>query len=259
MRDTFRHLSDEELLCYADGESPSGQTSVVRSHLASCWECRARLRQTEQSITDFVQVHHDTLDPQLPPAAGPRALLRARLAEQANAAPPSRLLLWPRAKKIAYVAAVLLATASAALFVYRTVEPPVASARAVPDPRLTPGAARLVSSSEVCKVSVSDDTQLLPVSLQQQVLQEYGLSKSKARGYELDYLISPQLGGTDDLRNLWPEPASSTWNIQAKDALEDRLHQLVCEGKINLATAQRDLSTDWISAYKKYFHTDRPL
>jgi hypothetical protein len=92
------------------------------------------------------------------------------------------------------------------------------------------------------------------------VLQEYGVAGAQTQGYELDYLISPQLGGTDDIRNLWPEPELSTaWNADAKDALEGRLHQLVCQGKINLATAQRDLATDWISAYKQYFHTDRPI
>jgi hypothetical protein len=40
--------------------------------------------------------------------------------------------------------------------------------------------------------------------------------------------------------------------------LEDRLHQLVCDGSLDLATAQRDIETDWIAAYKKYFHTDKP-
>jgi len=76
------------------------------------------------------------------------------------------------------------------------------------------------------------------------VLQEYGVAGAQTQGYELDYLISPQLGGTDDISNLWPEPDSATgWNADAKDALEGRLHQLVCQGKINLATAQRDLAT----------------
>jgi len=26
-----------------------------------------------------------------------------------------------------------------------------------------------------------------------------------------------------------------------------------------LSTAKRDIATDWIAAYKKYFHSDRPL
>ena len=41
--------------------------------------------------------------------------------------------------------------------------------------------------------------------------------------------------------------------------LEERLHTLVCSGQVDLATAQRELATDWIGAYKKYFHTARPL
>ena len=73
------------------------------------------------------------------------------------------------------------------------------------------------------------------------------------------YLIDPDLGGSDDVRNLWPEPYSSTWNAHVKDALEDHLRELVCAEKISLAQAQHDISVDWISAYKKYFHTGTPL
>jgi hypothetical protein len=32
---------------------------------------------------------------------------------------------------------------------------------------------------------------------------------------------------------------------------------MVCGGELKLSTAQRDIVTDWIAAYKK-FHTDRP-
>jgi hypothetical protein len=68
------------------------------------------------------------------------------------------------------------------------------------------------------------------------------------------------LGGVEEIHNLWPEPYTSPgWNAHMKDALEEHLHQLVCAGKLDLSTAQRDIATDWISAYKKYFHTDKPL
>jgi hypothetical protein len=43
-----------------------------------------------------------------------------------------------------------------------------------------------------------------------------------------------------------------------KDELEDRLRELVCGGRLDLAEAQRDISTDWIAAYKKYFRTGQP-
>jgi hypothetical protein len=73
-------------------------------------------------------------------------------------------------------------------------------------------------------------------------------------------MITPALGGADDLRNLWPQSYSSAvWNARIKDALEDRLRDLACHGDLDLAVAQREIASDWIAAYKKYFHTDRPL
>ena len=74
----------------------------------------------------------------------------------------------------------------------------------------------------------------------------------------MDYLITPALGGADDIRNLWPQAYSTAWNAYVKDALEDRLRELVCTGQLDLPTAQHDISTDWIAAYRKYFHTDKP-
>jgi len=68
------------------------------------------------------------------------------------------------------------------------------------------------------------------------------------------------LGGADDIRNLWPQSYSATaWNAQVKDALEDRLREMVCDGSLNLTQAQREIAGNWIAAYKKYFHTDKPL
>ena len=70
----------------------------------------------------------------------------------------------------------------------------------------------------------------------------------------------PALGGGDNIRNFWPQPyGAPVWNAHVKDALEDRLHDLVCSGELDLATAQRDIARDWTAAYKKYFMTDSPL
>jgi hypothetical protein len=44
-----------------------------------------------------------------------------------------------------------------------------------------------------------------------------------------------------------------------KDALENRLREMVCDGSLDLAEAQREIAGNWIAAYKKYFQTDRPL
>jgi anti-sigma factor RsiW len=37
------HLTDKQLLFYADGELASGESARVRKHLEACWTCRAKL------------------------------------------------------------------------------------------------------------------------------------------------------------------------------------------------------------------------
>jgi hypothetical protein len=129
----------------------------------------------------------------------------------------------------------------------------------VPSRRLTPGAARTVDREALCN-STLPKNQMVPADLRERVFQAYGIAHPDPGKYEVDYLITPALGGADDIRNLWPQPYLSTvWNARVKDELEDRLRDLVCGGRLDLAEAQRDISTDWIAAYKKYFQTDRPV
>ncbi len=270
MLDQDNHLSDQELLLAADGELPQRSASEARAHLASCWSCRTRMGELEGTIADFVRAHHHSLDPQLPLAAGPRALLKARLAQVSA---ESRSSFWQRLPRfavsgpaLAYVCAIL-ALAAAGTWTYDQYLAPdsaTAVARvepdAIPKPQLTPGAIRLVSTNEVCKAQSDDDDGAIPVPVQQKVFQEYGIPNARPADYEVDYLITPELGGATDIRNLWPEPHSATtWNSYVKDDLENRLHQLVCDGQVTLPVAQHDIATNWISAYKKYFHTDRPV
>jgi hypothetical protein len=96
--------------------------------------------------------------------------------------------------------------------------------------------------------------------LREQVFREYGIVNPRPEDYEIDYLIAPGLGGAEDIHNLWPEPTSSAaWNAHVKDALEERLHQLVCDGELDLPTAQQAIATDWITAYKKYLGAERNI
>ena len=130
----------------------------------------------------------------------------------------------------------------------------------LPNPHLTPGATTAAAISDMCSMNHDDVVRPVPSVLQQTVFQEYGMKTTSAVNYEIDFLVSPGLGGAEDLRNLWPEPRYNTeWNSFVKDQLEDYLHQSVCGGRISLVTAQQDIAGNWISAYKKYFHTERPL
>jgi hypothetical protein len=133
-------------------------------------------------------------------------------------------------------------------------------ARLRPDPAFTPGLTRSVSLTDLCATDHDEVVRAVPAALQQRVLGEYGIKEMPSDEYEVDYLITPGLGGADDVRNLWPQPHGNTrWNSYVKDQLEDHLHGMVCDGRLTLEVAQRDIATDWIAAYKKYFHTDEPM
>ena len=242
------HLSDEELLLLADGEEAGRKEAKARRHLAACGPCRVRQRQLEDAIADFSRLHHGDQDGPLPEADGPRALLKARLA--AAQAPASR---WSwRAPAFASAAAVLLA----AVLLTR---PPSAESASIPRADLTPGAVRTIAAADVCAARLENNAEVVP-ALQRQVFADYGMPDAQVAGYEVDYLITPALGGSDDIRNLWPQPYSgSEWNAYVKDALEDRLRGMVCAGQLDLATAQQEIAGNWIAAYKKYFRTSRPL
>jgi hypothetical protein len=224
----------------------------------------------QSTITGFVRAHHAEFDGQLPPPAGSRALLRARLAqlgsEQRVEGWRSVLLLGFTLPRVAVVALPLIAIAIGILwFRYETQEALSSTTAlfdtgAVPNRSLTPGGTREVTISEVCSVPQEQVIGDVSVSLRQKVLREYGITHARPEDYEIDYLIAPRLGGTEDIRNLWPEPyRGRMWNARVKDALEERLHEMVCSGQLDIHTAQHDIATDWIAAYKKYFHTNKPL
>ncbi len=129
----------------------------------------------------------------------------------------------------------------------------------LPNGELTPGVARPVTVAEVCGQEQYGRTQPIAAAVHQTVFARYGADVRRASEYELDHLITPELGGVPDPRNLWPQAFTGTaWNAYVKDELELHLHQLVCEGAIDLMTAQREIATDWIASYKRHFDTDTP-
>ena len=81
---------------------------------------------------------------------------------------------------------------------------------------------------------------------------EYGLPPGPHPDYEIDHLIPLGIGGADEDANLWPEPRRSiepTWNAEAKDRLEARLRELVCDGSLDVREAQRAIADDRTEAY----------
>lgn len=194
----------------------------------------------------------------MPPIDESRARLLAALARLASARPAVLPKSAWRPSRFAFRSAAACLTVALGLVMYFSVQR--AGAAPVPDEHLTPGVTREVTKAALCSAGAPQGFYPIPAKVAVSVFQQYRIENPRPRSYEVDYLITPALGGADDIRNLWPQPyASGEWNAHVKDALEHHLHDLVCSGKLELRTAQRDIASNWIAAYRKYFNTNRPL
>jgi hypothetical protein len=89
----------------------------------------------------------------------------------------------------------------------------------------------------------------VPTSEKQQVFAEYGIDWSLHSGYEVDHVVSIELGGSNDISNLFPESYSIQYGARIKDELEDDLHAQVCAHRLPLTVAQDEIATDWLKYY----------
>lgn len=121
----------------------------------------------------------------------------------------------------------------------------------LPNSKLTPGDTLALSADDLCNPGRADLEDNLSVTVKRQVLDRYGIGIHQT-GYNIDHLIPLRLGGSNAVKNLWPQPISGQWNHNRKNQLERRLFKLVCNGSLDLKTAQQAIATDWVSAYKKY-------
>jgi hypothetical protein len=260
MFDRTAHISDEELVLSADNELSVPRRFAVRAHLSACWTCRARMQELQQTIADVASVQRENLDRQPLDFIRVRSKLQGRIEELSNepAPVPASRFFRALAGQWSYAFALALVLFASVWILRRSPDvlenlwPGRAQFSALPNPRLTPGAVRPVTVAEVCSVQREEVIRTVPAGLQAQVFREYGLRRPKQQDFEVDYLITPGLGGADQISNLWPEPYSGTWNARLKDMLEERLHEMVCKKQITLESAQREIATDWIAAYKKY-------
>jgi hypothetical protein len=113
----------------------------------------------------------------------------------------------------------------------------------LPDPACTPGAIFTTASvGQICTPGYSRSVRNVPESLKRSVYAEYGVESHRTGSYEVDHLVSLELGGDNSIANLWPEVAPG---FHEKDGIENRLHDAVCAGSVSLRTAQRQIARDW--------------
>jgi hypothetical protein len=109
----------------------------------------------------------------------------------------------------------------------------------LPDYRCTPGAVfTKVTAADVCTPGYSKRVRNVSESLKRRVYLAYGIRRHRPNAYEIDHLISLELGGSNSQRNLWPEKQPGA---RAKDKLENTLHTDVCDGSITLRRADTEI------------------
>lgn len=126
-----------------------------------------------------------------------------------------------------------------------------------PNHALTPGGVLTQSTARVCTSGYASSVRNVPQSESDAVYARYGVVHLPYQ-HEVDHLVSLELGGSNAITNLWPEPYAGRWGARTKDALENRLHDLVCAGTIGLRYAQGIEAANWVTAYRRYVGSPPP-
>jgi hypothetical protein len=101
-----------------------------------------------------------------------------------------------------------------------------AQSNGLPDRRMTPGDTLEVSKADICARGYTKLVRNVPAAVKREAYSEYRRSREKGICCDVDHLIPLELGGSNRLKNLWPEPYDIEWNSHVKDRLENRLHEM---------------------------------
>ena len=120
----------------------------------------------------------------------------------------------------------------------------------LPDSACTPGAVfPNATTQQICDYGYASSVRNVPYSEKEQAYTEYGIRYHSPGQYEVDHLIPLELGGSNDIANLWPEAASPKPGFHEKDKVENYLHDQVCSGAMSLRDAQNQIATNWLAVY----------
>ena len=122
----------------------------------------------------------------------------------------------------------------------------------LPEPKHTPGDTLEVTRADLCGGRNKALESRIPVRVKSQVFDLYGVRMDGSVAFNIDHLVPVSLGGTNALKNLWPQPLAGEWGYAQKNRLERQLQKLVCSGRLELKSAQEEIMRNWVEAYKKY-------
>jgi hypothetical protein len=126
----------------------------------------------------------------------------------------------------------------------------------LPDRRCSPGAYYTgLTTGVICSSSFSTSlVRNVSTATKRRVEVEYGLApRSYGVALEIDHIVPLELGGSNAIANLYPEKLDARPGYRTKDKLENKLHQLVCAGKMRQPAAQQQIAANWRLLYHRVF------
>lgn len=144
----------------------------------------------------------------------------------------------------------------------------VGPANLYPDASMTPGLADTLSRDELTKTytdncpahkttcTYSQDHRNVPAVVHTKVYDEYKVPQTERNGKsgEVDHFYPLCAGGSNDIKNLWYQPASNDWNgehfgYHEKDKLEAYICAQIKDGKLDPQDAYDRITKDWVEFY----------
>jgi uncharacterized protein YgiM (DUF1202 family) len=144
----------------------------------------------------------------------------------------------------------------------------VGPANLYPDPSMTPGLAATLSVDDLTKTytdncpnsktscTYSQDHRNVPASVHKKVYDEYNVpaDQRNIKDGEVDHFYPLCAGGSNDISNLWYQPAIGDWNgkdfgYHTKDKLEAFICVQIKAGKLDPKEAFDRITGDWVKFY----------
>jgi hypothetical protein len=125
---------------------------------------------------------------------------------------------------------------------------------ALPDPECTPGDIfPNITEKDICVSGYAKSVRNVTDATKKKIYEAYGIKSTSSELDKVDHLISLQLGGSNELANLWPTNKNDYPGAKEKDLIENYLHDQICLGNITLKAAQGQIANDWIYIYTTVF------
>jgi hypothetical protein len=120
-----------------------------------------------------------------------------------------------------------------------------------PNTNLTPGHLQTMDDDFLCYSGMPEKlTKNTSDAVKKQVFKSYHLTYPPTKEYTIDRYIPTSLGGSDNIKNLWPQSVTPP-GYKEKNIAENYLYKLMCNKTINISTAQQRIKTDWVVVYKE--------